>query len=105
MHHRYTNECGIRVDRRDAWLRIAPAPSPPGGLPRYRVQTEVPDYWVPLVPEPIRPDAIRFRVVDLPGDRPAPDLPGRLLARGLWVHEEEVPRDAASVQRRPVLAP
>jgi hypothetical protein len=43
-------------------------------------------------------------VVDLLGDRPAPDLPGRLLARGLWVHEEEVPRDGASVQRRPMLA-
>ncbi len=104
VHHRYTDGRGTLVDRRDAWLRIAPPPSPPGDLPRYRVQTEVPDYWIPLVPEPIRPGAIRFRVVDLLGDGPAPELPGRLLVHGLWVHEEEVPRDGASVQRRPVLA-
>jgi hypothetical protein len=50
------------------------------------------------------PDAIRFRLVDLTGDGPVADPPGRLIARGLWVHEEEVPRNGASVQRRPVLA-
>lgn len=102
VQHRYTDGRGEPVERRDAWLKVAHPPTPPGDLPLYRVQTDVPDYWFPLVPEPIRPDAIRFRLVDLAGSKQEPA--GRLIEKGLWVHEEEVPRDGASVQRRPVLA-
>jgi hypothetical protein len=39
------------------------------------VQTDVPNYWFPLVPEPIRPDAIRFRLVDLTDDGPSRTRP------------------------------
>jgi hypothetical protein len=104
VQHRYTDGRGEVVERRDAWLKIAPEPTPPGDLPRYRVQTDVPNYWFPLVPEPLRPDAIRFRLVELLGNGPAAEPAGRLIETGLWLHEEEVPRDGAWVQRRPVLA-
>ena len=103
VEHRYTDGRGDPVDRHDA------APTPPaaveaGALPVYGVQTEVPGNWFPLVPEAVRPSVIRFRLANLNApelnSRPA----GRLLVDDLWVHEEEVPREGASVSRRPVLA-
>jgi hypothetical protein len=104
VQHRYTDGRGEAVDRRDRWTAIAPDPVPPGGLPAYGVQTVVPDYWFPLVPEAERPDAIRFRLAELTGPGLASRLEGRLVEDGLWVYEEEVPRDGAGVTRRPVLA-
>src|SRR6478736_3433610 len=104
VQHRYTAGRGELVERRDAWLKIAPVPTPPGDLPRYGVQTDVPNYWFPLVPEPLRPGAIRFRLVKLSGNDPAAAPAGQLIETGQWLHEEEVPRDGAWVQRRPVLS-
>ena len=100
----YSDERGRRVDRRDRWLEIAPEPEPPGELPRYAVQTIVPDYWLPLVPHMVSAGSIRFALVELeqPGIGSGPR--GRLLVPGTWLHEEEVPREGASVTRRPVLA-
>lgn len=99
-----TDEHGRLVDRREHWLRIAPQSPPPNEIGSYAVQTIVPDYWLPLVPRAIGPDAIRFDLVPLqqPGFDSAPR--GRLLRPDGWVHEEEVPRDGALVTRRPVLA-
>jgi hypothetical protein len=104
VQHRYTKERGGLVEPRDAWLKIAPEPTRPGDLPLYQVQTDVPNHWFPLVPEPVRPDAIRFRLVELLGTGLAGEPAGRLIEKGLWLHEEEVPRYGAWVQRRPVLA-
>jgi hypothetical protein len=95
------------VDRREAWLRIRPEPPEPGALPAYAVQTVVPNYWLPLIPEATGPETIRFRLTRLL----QPHLPdadaeprGRLLPTGEWIHEEEVPREGAQLTRRPVLA-
>jgi hypothetical protein len=104
VQHHYTDHRGESVERRDRWLAIAPDPVPPGELPAYGVQTVVPDYWFPLVPEAVRPDAIRFRLVERTGSGPPSRPEGRLIENGLWVYEEEVPRDGAGVTRRPVLA-
>jgi hypothetical protein len=100
----YTDERGRRTSRRDRWLKIAPDHEPPGELPAYAVQTIVPDYWLPLVPHQVSLGEIRFALVELlqPGIESKPL--GRLLAPGTWLHEEEVPREGASVTRRPVLA-
>ncbi|SNX55704.1 hypothetical protein SAMN06272735_0130 [Streptomyces sp. TLI_55] len=105
VQHHYTDARGERIDRRDRWARATrPEPAPAGELPSYAVQTIVPDYWFPLVPEEIRTAEIRFRLVGLtaPGLDARPE--GRLITPGLWVHEEEVPRDGVYVTRRPVLA-
>lgn len=104
IERRVTDGRGEPVDRRDRWLAIAPDPLPPTDLPAYGVQTVVPDYWLPLVPQAVSPGEIRFRVVPLeqPGASSAPL--GKLVTPGGWVHEEEVPREGATVARRPVLA-
>ena len=105
VQHHYTDGRGEPVDRRDRWARSAPQePVAAGELPAYAVQTIVPDYWFPLVPEKIRTEEIRFRLAALtaPGLDSRPE--GRLITPRLWVHEEEVPRDGAYVTRRPVLA-
>ena len=113
---------GDPVDRRGAWQRaVAAAPptaSDPDRAPAYAVQTIVPDYWLPLVPQQTAPESLVFRLAELsqprPGvvagpSRPDPELVtsrprGRLLTEGQWVHEEEVPREGAHLTRRPVVA-
>ncbi|MEU7428173.1 hypothetical protein [Streptomyces sp. NPDC040750] len=101
----YTDDRGERMDRRDRWARLAAAePVVTGELPAYRVQGVVPDYWFPLVPEQVRTAEIRFRLAELTGPGLDSHPEGRLIASGMWVHEEEVPRDGVSVTRRPVLA-
>ena len=104
VQHRYTDGRGELVDRRDRWRRVAPGPVPVGGLPMYGVQTVVPDYWFPLVPESVRTGVIRFRLAELTGPGLDSRPEGRLIVPNLWVHEEEVPRDGVTVTRRPVLA-
>ncbi|HMJ04486.1 MAG TPA: hypothetical protein VK506_16205 [Conexibacter sp.] len=100
----YTDRRGRLVSRRDRWPAIEPEPPPPGELPAYAVQTIVPDYWLPLVPHMVGVGEIQFALVPLlqPGADSRPL--GRLLTPGTWLHEEEVPREGASVTRRPVLA-
>ncbi len=104
VEHRYTDGRGDPVDRRDRAPLPETAPFVAGAPPAYGVQTVVPDYWFPLVPDAVRPSVVHFRLADLN----APDLTsrpqGRLITPDLWVHEEEVPREGASVVRRPVLA-
>ena len=81
--------------------------------PRYRVEATVPRNWYPLAPEQL-PDqgSVRLRLVPVARGADAAtrrvELPlGRLLADalpfadGLWLHEEEVPRAGATVERIP----
>jgi hypothetical protein len=100
----FTDGRGRRVSRRDRWLEIAPDPEPPGDLPAYAVQTIVPDYWLPLVPHQVSVGSIRFALVPLLQPGIESQAFGRLLTPDQWLHEEEVPREGASVTRRPVLA-
>ncbi|WP_157172302.1 hypothetical protein [Nocardia pneumoniae] len=104
VERNYTDGHGVRVDRREGWLRVAPEGPPPTELGAYAVQTIVPDFWLPLVPHAVGPAEIRFALVPLlqPGFDSTPR--GRLLRPGEWVHEEEIPRDAAVVTRRTVLS-
>ncbi|MGX1507184.1 UNVERIFIED_CONTAM: hypothetical protein RKD43_005809 [Streptomyces graminofaciens] len=105
VQHRYTDGRGELIDRRDRWARTAaPEPVAAGGPPAYGVQTLVPDHWFPLVPEEVRTAMIRFRLVGLTGPGVDSRPEGLLITPGLWVYEEEVPRDGVIVTRRPVLA-
>jgi hypothetical protein len=97
------------VDRRAAWMggrTVAPG-SP--ALPSYRVETIVPDYWIPFAPEQL-PDqqSIHLRLVPMEvddGGTPRIIEPeGRLLTvtgsdGRLWVYDEEIPREGTSVER------
>jgi hypothetical protein len=100
----YTDTRGRRISRRDQWLENEPDTQPPGELPAYAVQTIVPDYWLPLVPHAVSANSIRFTLVPLLQPGAESKVLGRLLAKDTWLHEEEVPREGASVTRRPVLA-
>ncbi|MEV0174614.1 hypothetical protein AB0I00_26285 [Streptomyces sp. NPDC050803] len=105
VQHHYTDGRGESVDRRDRWARGAPSTADEAGeLPAYAVQSIVPDYWFPLVPESVRAGRIRFRLATLTGPGLDSRPEGRLITPGLWLHEEEVPREGAMVARRPVLA-
>ncbi|MET0333328.1 MAG: hypothetical protein ABW190_03580 [Rhizobacter sp.] len=89
--------------RRDT---AAPAPAPQPGsneLPRYRLASEVPDHWVPLLPVQTRgadgrvvSRLRRGAVLQTNGDAPVlqPAL-GRILnaADPFEVHDEEIPRE------------
>jgi hypothetical protein len=80
---------------------------------RYRLQSSVPPYWVPFVPERAHPGSAqvrlrRARLLAWEGlDDPSSAGPlGRILApeRPLWLYEEEVPVIGAQVTRRWQLA-
>ena len=49
IEHIVENGAGARVDRRDAYQQQHETPAPPTAN-EYRLSTEVPDYWIPLVP-------------------------------------------------------
>ncbi|MFI9766220.1 hypothetical protein ACIHJG_05055 [Streptomyces sp. NPDC052415] len=100
----YTDDRGEPVDRREHWARTAPPESVPGDLPAYAVQTIVPDFWFPLVPESVKAGQIHFRLATLTGPGLDSRPEGRLITPGLWLHEEEVPREGVLLSRRPVLS-
>ncbi len=108
VQHRVTDSRGRLVDCRDRWLKVMPPAEQPR-QPTYRVQTVVPDYWFPLVPIALSPGLIHFTRGQIaapdPGSpEPPSQAPGRLIADMSWLHEEELPREGATVVRRPVLA-
>src|SRR5215216_6787265 len=81
-------------------------PLPPPATPqtmRYRLSTEVPDYWVPLLPVKTD-DGLRLRrgaVLKIDGTNAAVHPLGRILVPGneLSFFEEEVPREGVRVTR------
>jgi hypothetical protein len=90
-----------QAQRRRREQEAPPAPTRAGAL-RYRLGSEVPAYWIPLVPEP-GPDRLRLRR----GSLPQPDGAGRTAPLGrildprneLRLYEEEVPREGVRVTR------
>jgi hypothetical protein len=105
----YQNELEARVDRRSAWVAPARPKAGSPNLPAYRVETVVPDYWIPLAPEKVDDNGgIHLRMVPLEvdtGDKPALATPkGRILQAtdsegDLWVYDEEIPREGTQVDR------
>ncbi|MFD6275781.1 hypothetical protein ACFWFI_09440 [Streptomyces sp. NPDC060209] len=83
----------------------APLPPPESAVPdrrtHYKVATEVPAHWYPLVPQSLADqESYRLHLVRLVRSEWAPPRPlGRLLTETDWVHEEEVPRSGIRVER------
>jgi hypothetical protein len=105
---RVSNDLESSLDRRSAW--VAPGKLPPGtvDLPAYRVETVVPDYWIPLAPEQTDQQSIRLRMTPLEVDNdgvPQTSDPKGLILQStdsdgnLWVYDEEIPREGVQVDR------
>jgi hypothetical protein len=94
----------------------APAPGGPADLLAYRLRTDVPGHWLPLLPQRDRPadPSLTFHLGALtrpgPGGGPEPIRPlGRLLrppapGADVVLREEEVPREGVRVTRAYQLA-
>jgi hypothetical protein len=77
-------------------------------MPSYRVETIVPDYWIPFAPELAANQSVNMRLVPMEvddGGTPRTVEPqGRLLTQTngdgrLWLYDEEVPREGTLVDR------
>jgi hypothetical protein len=97
------NRAGDRLDRREAYEAAQPAvPPATNGSLSYRLASEVPDYWIPLVPVP-NPNGQGIRLQRGALARPGPNTVapprGRILGvpGPLFVRDEEVPRAGAHV--------
>jgi hypothetical protein len=92
------NRAGERVDRRDAYRPRETAAS----AGSYRLTSEVPDYWIPLVPVR-QPNGQGIRLQRGALARPGPEGPagpqGRIMSTPgpLLLFDEEVPRSGARV--------
>jgi hypothetical protein len=97
------------VDRRAAWVGSRTVKPGDPARPSYRVETIVPDYWIPLAPEQLADQqSIHLRLVPMEvddGGTPRTVEPqGNLLATNgatgrLWLYDEEVPREGTAVDR------
>ena len=100
------------------WSAVAPPPAdppasstelPPDRPPlRYRLVSEVPHHWFPLVPEAAGDRLANYRIGVLPsGSAEPPRLPRALLLREMadaGLREQEVPREGRRLLRRTVYA-
>jgi hypothetical protein len=87
--------------RREQTSPTQPAPS--AETPRYRLATEIPDYWVPLLPVKTE-QGLRLRrgaVLNTDGPPEPVQSMGRILESGqeLSMFEEEIPREGIRVTR------
>ncbi|MFF7442930.1 hypothetical protein [Streptomyces sp. NPDC008122] len=95
---------GGSLDRSRTAPTPRPAPAAPGGTAAYRLMSDVPHHWFPLLPLEPRPGAYVFRLGHLDGPDGEPLRPqGRLLAPGLPnaydLFAEEVPREGVTLTR------
>jgi len=106
---RVEDSLGRGIDRRTQWQAPPPPRVPAPGLPIYRVETTVPDYWLPLAPEKLAgQNSVRLRLSPLEvivNGSPVLNLPlgamlnSRVDGQRLWVHEAEVPRQGMRLDR------
>jgi hypothetical protein len=92
---------GQPLDRTIEWRRSAPVDPPPSGnaIPRYRLGSTVPDYWLPYLPVKLDPAGhLQLRRGRLPNAATGPQ--GRMLSEETTVFLEEVPREGVHLERR-----
>jgi hypothetical protein len=102
---------GVPRSRRDERPITQPVPSPVAGAPglRYQLETDVPPYWIPVVPVPVGNTVMlqRGAMLSFGTDGSATPIEpvGRLLQPGqtLRIFEEEVPRSGTRLTRVPVV--
>jgi hypothetical protein len=101
VEHRALGAAGVPVDRALAWRVRAPVipASAAAGLPRYRLGSSVPDYWIPFLPTGPDNTHVQVRRGRLPTSATGPM--GRMLADpGLTMFLDEIPREGVHLERR-----
>ncbi|MFJ5830906.1 hypothetical protein [Streptomyces sp. NPDC093089] len=104
VERRVPTPVGGSLDRSRTAPGQHPAPAVAGSTAVYRLMTDVPDHWFPLLPREPRPGTYLLRLGHLDGPDGAPRLPlGRLLAPGLPnaydLYAEELPREGVRLTR------
>jgi hypothetical protein len=92
-------EHGLPVDRAQAAYASTPEPEAPRAESEaftYRLMSEVPEHWLPLLPRREQPGEPAVELVVGVVDAPPH---GRVLSPGAVLREEEVPREGARVTR------
>jgi len=92
---------GLPLDRALISKISAPPIKPPASdqIPKYRLGSSVPDYWIPFLPIGLSNAHLQLRRGLLPISSSGPL--GRLLsAPGLTIFLEEVPREGVHLERR-----
>jgi hypothetical protein len=106
IERKITGQAGNPIDRYERWRsRLGRAPQTGGAVAdmlTYRLSTEVPDHWIPLVPRSDGLRSIRLERGTMVSSDGTSLLPlGRLLEpeRALSLFEEEIPRSGVEVSR------
>ena len=92
---------GQPLDRTLEWRKNLPPDPPPSGdpVPRYRLGSTVPDYWLPYMPVQLDfAGHLQLRRGRLPDASTGPQ--GRFLAEETNMFLEEVPREGVHLERR-----
>ncbi len=102
------NRLEASVAREEVSQSNSPAGGPTPNIPVYRLATQIPDYWVPLLP--VQTDSVtrtvrlvRGAVLKPDGSQTTVKAQGRVLnpepEAGLALYEEEIPREGIRVTR------
>lgn len=92
---------GLPLDRTQVWRTSAPPVKPPASdaIPKYRLGSTVPDYWVPFLPIVTNNAHLQMQRGILPTSASGPL--GRMLAYPrLTMFLEELPREGVHLERR-----
>ena len=105
---RVEDNLGRGINRRAGWAGGRSVSPGDPAMPSYRVETIVPDYWIPFARELAANQSVNLRLVPMEvddGGTPRTVEPqGRLLTQTngdgrLWLYDEEVPREGTLVDR------
>jgi hypothetical protein len=91
---------GNRVDRGLVWRTAQPPVEPPSNaaIPKYRLGSTVPDYWIPLIPVAVNDGPLQLHRGRLPTAASGPI--GQFLADpGLTIYLEELPQEGVHLER------
>lgn len=105
VEQKVENPLGQPRDRLESELTqpLTPAPASATNGLTYQLASQVPDHWIPLIPQAIGPGSIRLKLASLITDHPERrHQPTAHILRSspdLELYEEEVPRAGAKVTR------
>ncbi len=95
VERRVTGPAGSVLSRSEVHQRAQPMPPPPSGqpVPRYELASDIPPYWLPLVPVQTAPGQVELQLRGLQPPQ------GRLLGSGFALDAAQLPRSGRQATR------